>query len=186
MTHQGDSGNLQCHFQRCGRRDRRPLSHASVHVQPKNLNGTANAQSKGKPLTSQGNTPQIMSRQQRWIPIQVLECPPTQDPKLSGPARTAPSFQQSSFPNDIAHLKHANSFAVVAYRAIRWCKYLPKGRGNSRWECVRIRGTNGLEFGLHTTGGGAVFVRNDEPSELLGQYVIGKATPSIPHNVDKL
>ena len=109
-----------------------------------------------------------MSRQQRWIPIQVLERPPTQDPELSGPTRTAPSSQQSSFPNDVAHLSRADSFAIVTYRAVGWRRYFPRGMAVTRCGCGRIRGANGLEFGLYTTGGGAVFVRNDELGELLG------------------
>ena len=129
-----------------------------------------------------------MSRQQRWIPIQVLERPPTQDPELSGPTRTPPSSQQSSFPNDVAHPNHADSFATATYRAVGWCRYFPGGRAVTRCECGggRIRGTNGLEFGLYTTGGGAVFIRNDELSELLGQFAIGKAASSILHSIDKL
>ena len=129
-----------------------------------------------------------MSRQQRRIPIQVLERPPTQDPELSGPTRTAPSSQQSSFPNDVAHLNHADSFATVAYRAVGWCRYFPGGRAITRCECGGrgIRRTNDLEFGLHTTGGGAVFVRNDELSELLGKFAVGRAASSIPHSVNKL
>ena len=90
------------------------------------------AQSKDTALTSQRNTPQVMSRQQRRVPIQVLECPPTQDPELSRPARTAPSSQHSSFPNNVPHLHHADSFSAVVYRAVGWCRSFPRDKAVTR------------------------------------------------------